>query len=43
VLPEGHTPIVGHSKCGGRVGVGYGSVVECDGYLCVVFADPGCD
>jgi len=43
VLPEGHTPIVGHSKCGGRVGVGYRCVVKCYGCLGVVSAGPGCD
>jgi len=43
VLLERHTPIVGHSKCGGRVGVGFGNVVKCNGCLYVVLVGPGYD
>ena len=30
VLPERHTSVVGHSKCGGGVRVGNGCVSECN-------------
>jgi len=43
VLPERHTSIIGHSKCGGGVCIGDGCVVECDCGLFGVFLVPGCD
>ena len=43
VLPERHSSVVGHSKCGGGGLVGNGCVVECNCGLCSVFAGPGCD
>ena len=42
MLPERHTSIIGHSKCGGGVCIGDGCVVECDCGLFGVFLVPGC-
>ena len=38
---ERHSIVVRLSKCGGRIGVGYGCVVECYCGLYVIFGGPG--
>ena len=43
MLPERHTSVVGHSKCGGGVRVGDGCVVECNCGLVRVFLVLRCD
>ena len=42
VWDERHAFVMRHSVCGGRVGVGFGCVLECYCGLKIVFVGPGC-